>query len=223
MSNSPQVKICGLTSPETAAACAEAGADAIGFIFFEKSPRHLTVAQAAEIRAAVPGGIAAVGVFVNEGYDEIMRRVDGVALTGVQLHGGESQELVARLQREGLLVVKALFTGRDPGLDKKAEYHASAYLVECGLGPLPGGNAETWQWQDAAGFAETAPLIVAGGLDADNVAEAVRIADPDAVDVSSGVEFAPGKKDLEKVRAFIAAVKSGTPRPAKARPLRQIF
>ena len=130
--------------------------------------------------------------------------------TVVQLHGCESPESVQRLRREGLFVIKALFADRAPGIAAASRFPASAFLVECGQGPLPGGNARAWQWGRAAALGERHPLILAGGLDPQNAAQSVRAALPDAVDVSSGVEVRPGRKDIRKVEQFIAAVATAT-------------
>ncbi len=207
-----QVKICGLTRVEEAVACARAGARAIGCVFFSGSPRNVNTAAAAEIRRALPPEIACVGVFVDESFQNIMRIVTRTGLTAVQLHGNETPELVERLSGEGLFVIKALFAERAPGFSEAPLYPAAAFLVECGQGPLPGGHARTWKWNEAAAVGERRPLILAGGLAPDNAALAVRAAQPDAVDVSSGVEAGPGRKDLRKVKQLIAAVATAAAR-----------
>lgn len=207
-----QVKICGLTRVEEAVACARAGARAIGCVFFSGSPRNVNTAAAAAIRRALPPEIACVGVFVDESFQNIMRIVTRTGLTAVQLHGNETPELVERLRSEGLFVIKALFAERAPGFSEAPLYPASAFLVECGQGPLPGGNARTWKWNEAAAVGERHPLILAGGLAPDNAAQAVRAAQPDAIDVSSGVEAGPGRKDLRKVKQLIAAVATAAAR-----------
>ena len=201
-----QVKICGLTRVEEAVACARAGASAVGCVFFSGSPRNVNTAAAAEIRRVLPPEIACVGVFVDESFQNVMRIVARTRLTAVQLHGDETPELVERLRGEGLFVIKALFADRTPGFSEAPRYPASAFLVECGQGPLPGGNARTWKWSAAAALGERYPLILAGGLAPDNAAQAVRAARPDAIDVSTGVEAGPGRKDLRKVKQLIAAV-----------------
>jgi len=202
----PQVKICGLTSPAAAAACADLGAEAIGCVFFPKSPRHLTEQQAKEICSALPTEIKKVGVFVNETCSYIMRKVERCGLTDVQLHGRESPELVQEILNENIPVIKALFAAGVPPLSDAQKYRASAFLVECGRGVLPGGNAVTWDWQLARKVSKTYPVILAGGLSPDNVSQAIAACRPAAVDVSSGVEKAPGIKDLTKVKAFFEAV-----------------
>lgn len=204
-----QVKVCGLTDPQQAAACAALGADAIGLIFYPPSPRYVEAPRAAEIAAAVRGKAAAVGVFVNVAAEEILSCVERCGLTAVQLHGNESPEEVTYLKRAGVRVIKALFLKKEPRFTRISAYTADGFLLECGLGKLPGGNARRWDWSGAAGLAPV-PTILAGGLDPDNIARAVSLARPDAVDVSSGVEAAPGRKDLEKVEAFIAAVRGTT-------------
>lgn len=208
MPRHPQVKICGLTRPGQAAACVAAGADAIGLVFFPKSPRHVSVRQGAEIAAAVAGRAALVGVFVDAARKDILARAKACRLTAVQLHGQETPELVEQMRNEGLTVIKALFASRSPGFDRVGDYDPSAFLVECGKGKLPGGNARTWHWGDAAKLNSPKPVVLAGGLDPDNIAEAIAMARPDGVDLSSGVEQSPGVKDIDKVRRFISAVRN---------------
>ena len=201
-----QVKVCGLTRVEEAVACAQAGARAVGCVFYAKSPRCVTAATARAIRRALPPEVACVGVFVDEPFEGIMALAAQTGFTAVQLHGSEAPEVVERLRREGLFVIKALFTDRAPGMETASQYSASAYLVECGRGALPGGNAHAWEWGRAAALGQHHPLILAGGLTPENAAQAVRAALPDAVDVSSGVEAGPGRKNIRKVEQFIAAV-----------------
>ncbi len=202
----PQVKICGITRAEQAVTCAELGADAVGCIFFPKSPRHLTDEKAREIVSALPSHVKATGVFVNASYDDILKKVERCGLNAVQLHGKESPGLVHRLASQGLLVIKALFMGGEPSLAAAPEYDAAAFLVECAGGPLPGGNALDWDWASVKRFGERFPLVLAGGLSANNVCQAIEAALPDVVDVSSGVESSPGKKDTQKIKSFFRAV-----------------
>ena len=201
-----QVKICGITRLDEALECAALDADAIGCVFYPKSPRHLTDKQAGEICLAMPKHIQTVGVFVNEPFPRIMQRVEHCRLTGVQLHGQESPGLINRLRKENLLVIKALFANGHPSFKDVSNYRASAFLLECGQGKLPGGNALRWNWELAKDFGTRYPLIIAGGLTPDNVSHAVEVSGPHAVDVSSGVESSPGRKDLTKVAAFMAEV-----------------
>lgn len=145
--NRPQVKICGITRAEEALGCIALGANAIGCVFYPKSPRHVTDEQAKKICMALPGEIIKVGVFVNETFSRIMDRVENCFITAVQLHGQESPELVSRLRKENLMVIKALFSEGKPTLNDVLNYNASAFLVECGKGVLPGGNALQWNWE----------------------------------------------------------------------------
>ena len=199
----PQVKVCGLTRPEEAAQCAELGADAIGCIFFPKSPRNVSVHQAGLIFSALPEETARVGVFVDASFSEIMLNKAQCGLTVAQLHGRESPSLVQELVDEGVTVVKAFFSGGIPSPANTRHYNASACLIECAGGPLPGGNALPWNWSEAASLDRDQPFILAGGLAPENICEAISACFPDAVDVSSGVESKPGRKDLQKVQRFI--------------------
>ena len=202
----PQIKVCGLTRVDEMIVCAAHGIDAVGCVFYSKSPRYVTTDQAKEICRAIPPNVKTVGVFVNHTYSEIMHKVEGCLLHAVQLHGQESPELVQRLRKENLVVIKALFIQNKPSLKDVSNYEASAYLLEYGKGPLPGGNALRWNWEVVKGFSKKYPLILAGGLTPDNITGAINVSIPDAVDVSSGVERSPGRKDLEKVKSFTRAV-----------------
>lgn len=202
----PQVKICGLTLVDEAVACMEAGADAVGCVFYPPSPRCVSEDEALEIVKALPASAWVVGVFVDEDYSEIMGKADRCGLRAVQLHGREAPLLVDRLRRRGLTVIKALFHHGVPPLSAASLYHASAYLVECAGGPLPGGNAMIWDWSAANNLGRNVPLVLAGGLNAGNVSAAIEQATPDAVDVSSGVELSPGRKDMDKVRDFLQVI-----------------
>jgi phosphoribosylanthranilate isomerase len=202
----PQVKICGLTRVEQALQCANLGANAIGFVFYPKSPRHLTVDRAEKICSALTDRVKTVGVFVNESLSNIMKHVECCGLSTVQLHGQESPELVRRLCNENLQVIKALFIDGNPSLKDAENYQASAFLVECAQGKLPGGNALEWNWDRAKSFGEKHPLIIAGGLSPENVSHAIKVSSPHAVDVSSGVESNPGDKDMGKVALFLNTV-----------------
>jgi phosphoribosylanthranilate isomerase len=207
-----QVKICGLTRVDEAVACARAGARAVGCVFYPRSPRFVTSGTASEIRRELPDDVACVGVFVDESFEAIMRLIQRTGFRVVQLHGREAPELVKRLRREGLGVIKALFADRAPGLDRAGDYAGAVFLAECGGGPLPGGNAQAWEWRQAAPIGRRHPLILAGGLTPENAAQAVRAACPDALDVSSGVETSPGCKNIRKVEEFIAAVAAAAAR-----------
>lgn len=200
----PVIKICGLTRPDNALACVQAGADAIGLVFFDKSPRNVTMDQASAITDILPGSILTCGVFVDESYEFIMERVERCHLTAVQLHGQESPALVERLAKQNIRVIKALFAAKKPNLSDASLYTAASFcLVEYGQGTLPGGNAESWDYGLSTQLAAQVPLMLAGGLSCDNIEQAIRLANPRAVDVSSGVEKAHGLKDIAKVTAFI--------------------
>lgn len=202
-----QIKICGLTEVVQAVKCAAMGADAIGLVFYPKSPRFVSDALARRIADEISSDARPTGVFVDETYDTVMQKVEKCKLAGVQLHGRESAGLVKQLKRSGLTVIKALFQQKEPLFNSGGDYDPSAFILECGTGKLPGGNAEAWDWSTAAAFERKLPVILAGGLSAENAQQAITAGQPDAVDVSSGVEVAPGEKDLEKVKAFVRAVK----------------
>jgi phosphoribosylanthranilate isomerase len=207
--NRPWIKICGLTEPENALDCANLGADAIGLVFFEKSPRNVSIKKAAQISNALPDHILPIGVFVNESYDIIMEKVDRCALKGVQLHGNESPDLIQRLLKKDIIVIKALFAKKTPFLTQSEEYcDPSFFLVEYGKGTLPGGNAESWDYELSLQLKTNVPVILAGGLNPDNICQAVRAVKPTGIDVSSGVEKTYGIKDLNKVESFISQVNS---------------
>ncbi|MFP3979760.1 MAG: phosphoribosylanthranilate isomerase [Desulfobacterales bacterium] len=214
-----QVKICGITAAEDAMACTAWGVDAIGLVFYPKSPRYVTPAHAADITGVLPPHIARVGVFVNESEETIMAAAYQCRLHAVQLHGAEPPELARRLMEQGLIVIKCLYVNGRPAISEASQYHVSAFLVECSAGKLPGGNAMAWDWSAARGFNEHYPTIIAGGLSPKNVAEAIAAARPDAVDVSSGVESAPGRKDTRRVRDFVYAVRLSE----ISNPTRRIF
>ena len=217
--NRPQIKICGLTDPDEAAQIAELGADAIGVVFYPKSPRNVTKETAADICNALPRHVVGVGVFVNAEFEFIMEVVERTGIKCAQLHGNENPRLVDDLRHEGLSVIKALFAKKEPGFVYAEKYHASAFLLECGKGRLPGGNAEVWNWSEASDFGVNYPLVLAGGLDPENVIEAVNAGMPDAVDISSGVELYPGRKDVRKAASFIESVS----KCHSDRKLRRIF
>jgi phosphoribosylanthranilate isomerase len=202
-----QVKICGLMTVDEAVACAELGANAIGLVFYPPSPRFVSDDQASAICRALPQTAWSVGVFVNETTSAILHRVEVCGLRAVQLHGQEPPQLVGELQQNGVVVIKALFANGRPAFAEAGSYTSSrAFLTECFGDRLPGGNGRMWNWAMAADLMQQYPVILAGGLTPDNVGEAIRAANPAAVDVSSGVEAQPGRKDLKKVQRFLAAV-----------------
>lgn len=210
VSRAPRIKICGITTPEDGAFAVEAGAWAIGMIFWPASPRAVSLNQAAEIAAPLRRQAELVGVFVNATLDEVVGTAEAVGLTWVQLHGDEGPafaEAVAR--RAGVKVIKAA------RLRAKADVQAidafrnvDAHLLDSYAEGNPGGTGETFDWALATTRMSEVPLILAGGLTAENVRAGITQTKPWAVDVSSGVESAPGVKDPEKVEAFVAAVRA---------------
>ncbi len=199
----PQIKICGFTRVDEAVEIAKSGLDAMGFVFYPKSPRNVSNKKAKEIIDELPSQIAKVGVFVNESFQFIMEKVEFCGLNVIQLHGSESPELVQQILNENLKVVKVLYLESEPQVESVYKYNATAYLVECKKSVLPGGNALKWDWGSVKSFGEKSPLIVAGGLSPENISEAIVASIPDVVDVSSGVEIEPGRKSPEKAKLFI--------------------
>ncbi len=206
--HSPFIKICGLTDPDNAHACIRAGADIIGLVFYPESPRHLEISRAAQVAKTLVAHVPVWGVFVNAGMETIMAHVSACALTGVQLHGRESPDLVDALKKKNLTVTKAVFAAGSPGLDTVHTYAAAdCLLVECGLGQLPGGNARTWDYRLARKISAQYPVLLAGGLTCTNITKAMADADPLGVDISSGVETSFGIKDIQQVADLVRLVK----------------
>lgn len=211
MTGPVRVKICGLTDPAAVAAAAAAGAAYIGFVFFPRSPRAVTPGQAAALARAVPVGIAKVGLVVDAGDDALDSLLAAVPLDMLQLHGQESPARVAAVRaRYGLPVMKAVgvATAADlPALDLQART-ADQILVDArpsADAALPGGNGLAFDWRLIAGRRWPGPWMLAGGLTPENVADAIRLTGARQVDVSSGVESAPGRKDPARIAAFIRA------------------
>ncbi|HEY2351558.1 MAG TPA: phosphoribosylanthranilate isomerase [Candidatus Acidoferrum sp.] len=200
-----RVKICGITNLADAASACEAGADAVGLNFYPRSPRNISVARAAEIRAQLPAGVEAFGVFVNSGPEEILEVCRAVGLDAVQLHGDEPPDVVARLARVAP-VFKALRVGPDFSAAVLEKYHdASGFLFDA-ADPPPGqygGTGRLADWGVAQQAARGHRIILAGGLNAENVAAAILQVRPYGVDVASGVESKPGAKDHVQLREFI--------------------
>jgi phosphoribosylanthranilate isomerase len=202
-----KVKICGITSYEDARTAVEAGADALGFVFFDKSPRFINPVIAAGIISRLPPLIQTVGLFVNEDTAQVNWTADYCGLDVVQLHGDETPEDCLEVKRR---VIKAFRIQKiisiDP-LEKYQDYQVSGYLLDAWSPDAYGGTGRTFNWELAQAAKQYGPVILAGGLTPENVADAIRIVSPYGVDVSSGVESAPGKKDAETVRQFIRAAK----------------
>ncbi len=200
------VKVCGITSEKDAEAAAEAGADAVGLVFWPRSPRAVGVEAARRIAAAVPPAVVRVGVFVDEAPETIARTVEAVGLDLVQLHGDERPNLLDALPCRAW---KALRVGSDlTAADVAPWAGAAGLLLDARAAGRPGGTGQTFDWTLARAVRERISfLVLAGGLDAQNVAKAVEVVRPDGVDVSSAVESAPGRKDSAKVRSFVEAAR----------------
>jgi phosphoribosylanthranilate isomerase len=206
---SVKVKICGITSLEDASCAADAGADALGFIFFEASPRFISLEAAARIVQKLPPHIVRVGVFVDAPEDLVLRVIAGCGLNLLQFHGNESPEYCGQF---GLMSMKAFRIKDAASLKALTDYSTDAWLLDSYVADKPGGTGEKFNWELARQAGQFGrPVFLAGGLTPENVADAIRQAQPYAVDVSSGVEISPGKKDHEKVRAFIRAAKTALP------------
>ena len=206
MNKRVRVKICGITSLADALAAVEAGADALGFIFHEQSSRYTTVETAAKIASHLPPFITKTGVFVNAADGIIQDAKSKVPLDVLQFHGSETPEQCARFPGP---IVKAFRIKDKSSIEALPAYRTGAWLLDSFVENMLGGSGVTFKWELARLAAQYGrPIILAGGLTAENVAEAVRQTNPYAVDVSSGVEAAPGKKDPAKMAAFISAVRS---------------
>jgi phosphoribosylanthranilate isomerase len=211
MGRMAHVKICGITRHEDAELAASLGAWAIGFNFWPGSKRRCDAAVAAGIARALRRKIEPVGVFVNPTLDEVVRLVEGVGLTHVQLHGDEGPAFcTAVAQRTGARVIKALRIDSGAAIQDAQRFHTDFHLLDAAAGSAYGGTGRTWDWALAAQRHSQVPVILSGGLTPDNVADGIAAVRPWGVDVASGVESAPGIKDPAKVEAFIAAA-AGVP------------
>jgi len=202
-----QVKICGITNAADALASVEAGANLLGFNFYPQSPREISEAAAAKIRAQLPKRVKVVGIFVNRLPADVITLRQSVALDFVQLHGDEPPEAVAELARSAH-VIKAFRLETDFPLATLDEYPGVfAYLFDGANRGQYGGTGRTTDWDVARRAAQSHRIILAGGLKVENVAAAVRIVRPYGIDVASGVEAEPGKKDHGLLREFIQEVR----------------
>ena len=199
------VKICGITNPEDAMAAVEAGASALGFNFYRKSPRFIEPEEAAHIIENLPAGIWKAGVFVNAPPDTVSRIAARIGLDVVQLHGDAPPGALSH----GLRVWRAMGVGPEFDATRLEEFEAEAFLLDTPVSDMYGGTGKTFDWSRVAGIPRK--IIVAGGLDENNVREAIRLARPWGVDACSRLETAPGRKDHARMRAFVKAALSENP------------
>ena len=201
------IKVCGITNLEDALAAVEAGADALGFNFYRRSPRYIAPDAARSIIEELPSTVMKVGVFVNEGEPvEVERISDYAHLTAVQLHGDESPEYCSQLR--GRFTIKALRVQDDFEPQSVKDYETDAILLDAYTAGARGGTGRVVDWEVARKVRELVPqLILAGGLSPENVRQAIAAVGPYAVDACSSLESEPGRKDAKRVRAFIAAAR----------------
>jgi len=214
-----QIKICGITRIEDALCAVESGADAVGFIFHEASPRYIAPERAKEIIAALPAGIATVGVFVNREAEEVAQTVEDCGIDLIQLHGDESPEYCRRFPPER--VIKAVFLRTSEDLQALDAYDVRAFLADFREAGRYGGTGKRADCGLAARLGKTHPLILAGGLCIENIGEALAAVAPEAVDINSGCERTPGIKDHDRIKRIISLIRSqkkGGQLPIFARP-----
>jgi phosphoribosylanthranilate isomerase len=199
-----KVKICGIRSLEEAEAALDEGADALGFNFWPKSPRYITPRAAREIIARLSPMASTVGVFVNEDAGRILEIASDLHLSAVQLHGDESPDFCTRLS--SIKTIKAIRVGQDFDLSMIERYSVAMVLLDSDIRGSYGGTGQRFDWRIALEAKRLAPIILAGGLNTENVWDAITHVRPAAIDVCSGVESEPGRKDLTKLRSFMAVV-----------------
>jgi phosphoribosylanthranilate isomerase len=196
-----RVKVCGITRPEDAELAVELGAWAIGFILWPGSARHVDPAMAAGIARGLRRRVQLAGVFVNQHLDDVARAAGELGLTHVQLHGDEGPSFCSAVaQRTGCRVIKAVRVRSRADVVAAERFHTDLHLLD------GSGNGQPWDWRLVAERRSRTPLLLAGGLTAENVGEAIEVVQPWGVDVASGVESEPGIKDPERLREFMAAV-----------------
>ncbi|GIK98500.1 MAG: N-(5'-phosphoribosyl)anthranilate isomerase [Alphaproteobacteria bacterium] len=209
-------KICGLSTPDTVAAAVAGGAAFVGFVFYARSPRAVTPDEAASLGRLVPPSVGKVGLFVDEGDDRLAQVLAACPLDLLQLHGSETPARIAEIRaRSGVQVMKAISVAGAVDIASAAPYAEAADWLMFDAKPpgdmagaLPGGNALSFDWRLLAGRQWARPWMLAGGLHAGNLAEAAGISGARYVDVSSGVEDAPGRKSPAKIAAFLAAARA---------------
>jgi phosphoribosylanthranilate isomerase len=199
-----RVKICGVTSVEDALLCAEAGVDAVGVNFAAGSPRRVSLALGREIVASLPPAVLSVGVFVDADFEELREIQQRVGLGCLQLHGVEPPELLVRLLPHAY---KAIRVQGETSIAEAARYAGEHILLDAHVPGVAGGTGHSFDWSLAARVAQLRKLTLAGGLRPDNVASAIAAVRPFCVDVASGVESSPGKKDRARLLRFVAAVR----------------
>ncbi len=200
-----EIKICGITNFDDALAAHESGADALGFIFYPKSPRYVSPEKAKEIIENLPREITRVGVFVNHRAEEVKEIIEFCGLNLVQLHGNETPGYCCQFTAS--IVIKAFSPWTENDLQLLKDYPVRAVLLDTYDPGLYGGTGKTSNWELASKIRESHPLILSGGLNMDNIRAAIEIVSPHAVDINSGVESSPGKKDHDKVRKIIKIVR----------------
>ena len=211
---SQAIKICGLSTAPALAAALEAGADMVGFVFFDKSPRCVTYEQARALAARARQRAEIVALCVDATDEALQKIVAATEPDYLQLHGQETPERVAQIQRKfGVSAIKAIGVADISDFSRAQEYRDAADALLIDAKPpkgaiLPGGNGLPFDWRLAKNFHPRKPWLLSGGLDAGNVAQAIALSRTRGVDVSSGVESAPGVKDIEKIKAFIAAARA---------------
>ena len=211
----PEVKICGLKTPEAVAAAIDGGADYLGFVFFDRSPRNVAPADARPLVAMAPAGIVPVGVFVDPDDALLAAAVETAGIGAIQLHGGETPERVDAVKaRFDLPVIKALPVATTADLAQARQFAAAARLLFDARPPAgadrPGGHGTAYDWAILKGvdIGSARPWFLSGGLTPETVADAVRVSGARAVDVSSGVEDAPGVKNVSRIKAFLSAARA---------------
>jgi phosphoribosylanthranilate isomerase len=206
-----KVKVCGITNLDDAESAVGLGAWAIGMVHHKASPRAVKFSDAAAIGAALKGRCEVVGVFVNPTLERVVEAVDNAGLTMVQLSGEEGPSFCNEVaRRTGTRVIKAIHLSSSADLQRAETFRTAWHLFDSRSGNLRGGTGQPFDWELLADHHVGIPFIVAGGLDPENVAEAIRVTRPDAVDVASGVEASPGRKDLARLEAFFRAARHST-------------
>lgn len=204
------VKICGLSDPQNLQTAIEAGARYVGFVFYDPSPRNVSFDTAWNLARAVPTGVRSVGLFVDPTDGQLERIVTGIQLDMIQLHGNETPGRINEIkERYKMPVMKAIRVASQDNLKDVAGFEAAADWLLFDSQPeqaaLPGGTGHKFDWSILKGRTFSKPWMLGGGLNAENVADAIAQLSPDAVDVSSGVESSPGQKDATKIQEFIRA------------------